>query len=288
MPVDSRKHVKVPLSVGMRNQKLFLCRSFITANIIIATALGSLSSRAEDNAPAPSEVTAPSTALFELIEAAEYSKADKAALKTGLVVAIPAATTNDSIIGHVSKETIDTQIKKSQGDYSATLDLVFAVAQCIEDKTSEFTKGETFQRIPLADRDVVLAYFAEVAAHYRAQALETLFAHHGRTVSIPADITPTVTNAEYRNLLYLAAKASPKKNWVRLTPGQRSHVLKHGDSLASVARLHKVSPQAIIAVNPGLIPTQMRPGQVLVIPSGATVSVTAPVLTKETALSSTR
>jgi LysM repeat protein len=270
----------------MRNQKFFLRQSFITVSIILAAALNGLKSEAADVDAAPAE--SPGQGLFELIDAAKYSKEDKETLKAGLSVAIPAATTNESILGHVSQATIDTQVKKSQGNYANTLALIFGVAQHIEHKSTEFMKSDTFQRIPVTDREVVVAYFGEVAEYYRARALETLFAHDGLIFSAPAGISPSITNAEYRNLLYLAAKTPQPKNRVRLTSGQKSYVLQKGDSLAFIARKHKLSPEAILAANPGLNPTRMQPGQVIVIPSLAGVTATVPPLTKETALSSTR
>ena len=268
--------------MGMRYQKSY--RSFFTTTVILAAAFGCFRSEAAEDTPAPAEVP---NALFELIDAAKYSREDKESLKTGLAVAI-ASITNESIVTHVSQATIDIQIKKSQTNYVATRDFVFDVAKYIESKSSEFMRGETFQRIPPPDRDVVAAYFGEVVEHYRARALETLFAHYDRTLSVPAHVSPSITNAEYRNLLTLAAMTPAPKYRVHLTPGQKAYVLKKGDSLASVARQHKLSPEAIIAANPGLKPTQMRPGQVLVIPSSAGVTTTVPALTKETALTSTR
>lgn len=272
----------------MKYQKFLLSR-FITANVILATCLGCLQSKAAvGNEPAPAEITTAHNQLFELIDSAKYSKEDKAALKVGLGAAIPAVSTNEHIVRHVSQETIDIQIKRVPRDYTGSLAFASSVLQCIKEESSEFTKGDSFHRLSSADRDLVSAYFEEIAEHYHARVVETLLAFHGRLVSIPANIPASITNADYRNLLYLAAKNPPAHNSIRLVPGQRSYVLKHGDSLASIARKHKISPGAIVAANPGLIPTRMRPGQVLVIPSIAGVTATAPVLTKETALSSTR
>lgn len=274
--------------MAMKYQK-FLSSGLIIANIVLATALGCLRSEAAvNNEPAPAEITIAQNRLFELIDSAKYSKEDKDALKAGLSVAIPAASTNEHIVKHVSQETIDIQIKKLPRDYTGSLAFASSVLKCLEEKSSEFTRSETFQRLSISDRDLVSAYFEEIAEHYYARVLETLLALHGRAVSVPAEISASITNAEYRNLLHLAAKNPPAHNSRRLNPGQKSYVLQHGDSLASVARKHKVSPEAIVAANPGLIPMRMRPGQVLVIPSIAGVTATAPVLTKETALSSAR
>jgi hypothetical protein len=274
--------------MAMKYQKFLLSR-FITLNVILAAALGCLRSEATvANEPAPAEITTAYSRLFELIDSAKYSKADKEALKAGLSVAIPAASTNQEIVKHISQETIDIQIKKLPRDYTGSLAFASSVLQCIKEKSSEFIKGDTFQRLSISDRDLVSAYFEEIAEHYHARVLETLLALHGRTIAVPAEISASITNAEYRNLLHLAAKNLPSHNSIRLVPGQKSYVLKHGDSLASVARKHNTSPQAIVAANPGLVPTRMRPGQVLVIPSIAGVTATVPVLSRETALSSTR
>ncbi len=276
---------------NMNYQKFlrYLSGPIINANIILAIALGCMRSEAaSDNDPAPAEAANPCSGLFELIEAAKYSKTDKEVLKAGLSVAIPATSTNETIVKHVSQETINTQIKKTQSSYTETLAFISKVAQQIELKSSEYTSKDFFQQLSADDRNVLNEYFVEVVEHYRARSLETLFADYGRTLSLPADMSPSITNAEYRNLLYLAAKTAPPKSKVRLTPGQKFYVLQRGDSLAFVARMHKVSPQAIIAVNPGLVPTRMLPGQVIVIPSIAGVTTTVPALTKETALSSAR
>src|SRR5436190_13198555 len=279
----SRNATRLPLGNGMNYQKFFLSQ-FITANIVLAASLGCL--RSEANEPAQPEVTAYGR-LFQLIDSAKYSKADKDALKLGLGAAIPAVSTNQDIVRHISQETIDIQIKKTPRDYTGSVAFASSVLQCIKEKSSEFTKSDTFQRLSISDRDLVSAYFEEIEEHYHARVLETLFAHHGRTMSVPAHISASITNADYRNLLYLAAKNPPPHNSMRLNPGQKPYVLQHGDSLASVARKHNVSPESIVAANPGLIPSRMRPGQVLVIPSIAGVTATVPVLTKETALSST-
>jgi LysM repeat protein len=54
-----------------------------------------------------------------------------------------------------------------------------------------------------------------------------------------------------------------------------TYTLKSGDSLAYVAKVKKVSIQALLDANPGLVPTRMRIGQTLVIPS-ATPIVSSP------------
>ena len=281
----------------MKNQKfsLVLSRSFVIANIITAAVLGCTKTKAaEEPKPAedpiaPAEVSAAASGLFQLIDAANYAKEDKEALKAGLSVAIPTATTNEGIVAHVSQETVDLQIKKSTGEYTETLAFVSRVAQYIAEKELEFTRSEKFQQIPVTERDSVATYLTEVSEQYRARALETLFARFEKSIAVPEGLTPSVTNSEYRRLLNLAAKAVPPDHGVQLARGQRSYVLQLGDSLAYVARKHGVSTEAILKANPGLVPVRMRQGQVLVIPpsSPATGQVSsAPI--REAALSNTR
>jgi LysM repeat protein len=62
-------------------------------------------------------------------------------------------------------------------------------------------------------------------------------------------------------------------------PTGETYTLKPGDSLAYVARLKKVSIQALLEANPDLAPRQMRVGQTLVIPSAA--STPAPAAKRE-------
>ena len=48
--------------------------------------------------------------------------------------------------------------------------------------------------------------------------------------------------------------------------GPRSYTVKPGDWLFKIAREQGVSPQTLIAANPGINPNFLRPGQVLTIP----------------------
>jgi len=49
--------------------------------------------------------------------------------------------------------------------------------------------------------------------------------------------------------------------------GQATYVVQPGDWLYNIARKFGVSPDAIVAANPGVIPNSLYPGQVLVIPN---------------------
>ncbi|MBI3760363.1 MAG: LysM peptidoglycan-binding domain-containing protein [Chloroflexi bacterium] len=51
------------------------------------------------------------------------------------------------------------------------------------------------------------------------------------------------------------------------TPAQTSYTVKQGDWLFKIAREHNVSVEALIAANPGINPSSIQPGQVLVIPA---------------------
>lgn len=50
-------------------------------------------------------------------------------------------------------------------------------------------------------------------------------------------------------------------------PGFKQHVIKPNDTLASIARAHRVSLESLMAANPGLQPRRLQPGQVIKIPS---------------------
>jgi len=49
--------------------------------------------------------------------------------------------------------------------------------------------------------------------------------------------------------------------------GQVTYIVQPGDWLYNIARKFGVSPDAIVATNPGIIPNSLYPGQVLIIPS---------------------
>jgi len=231
-----------------------------TAIILLVAAFGCMEPHSALRAAPPAAECINTNALFDLLESAPYSREDKEALKAGLSVAIPFAGTNEASMDYVSQETIDIQIKKSPRDFSAALALVFAVDKCLEQKAAEFMSSKTFQGFGNEDRKMVAAYVGRITEQYRGRALETLFDHYGRAVSVPAGVTRSIANPEYTYLLVLAAKS------YKHAESTAKHVVKIGDSLAYIARLYKVSYEAILAANPGLIPTRMRAGQVIVIP----------------------
>jgi LysM repeat protein len=67
----------------------------------------------------------------------------------------------------------------------------------------------------------------------------------------------------------VVAETAPEKPATEEKPAVsgKEYTLEVGDSLALLGRLNKVPPEAIVAANPGLLPTQMRVGQVIIIPS---------------------
>ena len=50
-------------------------------------------------------------------------------------------------------------------------------------------------------------------------------------------------------------------------PAARSHVVKSGDTPATIARQHSVKLEALLAANPGLDPKRLKIGQTLTIPA---------------------
>lgn len=50
-------------------------------------------------------------------------------------------------------------------------------------------------------------------------------------------------------------------------PAARSHVVKSGDTPATIARQHNVKVEALLAANPGLDPKRLKIGQTLTIPA---------------------
>ena len=219
---------------------------------------------------ASAEFTRTGDRLAALIDAANYSAEDKETLKQGLSVALPSVVSNELNVAHVAQETVDIQIKNLHTNYPTALTLISNVAQCLEDQAKEFTDSRTFQRLPLADREEVLTYLSEAVEQYRARAYETLLKHKDRLVSVPADVSASPTNAQYRELLAMAVKMTQE---VQPLLAEKHYTVKEGDSLALIARVHKVSTGAIIEANPGLNPIRMRVGQVIVVPpTGAKTS----------------
>lgn len=82
------------------------------------------------------------------------------------------------------------------------------------------------------------------------------------------EVTPASTVAPAPAPVTAPAVAAP-------APATETYTLKSGDSLAFVARLKKVSIQALLEANPDLTPSHMRVGQTLVIPSGASTAAPA-------------
>lgn len=189
----------------VRNFALALSRRAVAAQPYVAAALiltGFSGYSAPENTSPPA-AESPRNRLAELIDAANYSKEDKEALKAGLAVALPGAATD-----HVSQQTIDIQIKNSGNDFPAAMTLVFNVADYLEGKAHEFANSEAFKRVGASNRKTVTAYLNEVVEQYRARAFEALLNRYDRPVSLPPNVPRTVSNADYRALLDVAVKAA--------------------------------------------------------------------------------
>lgn len=68
---------------------------------------------------------------------------------------------------------------------------------------------------------------------------------------------------------FRSGAALPAQPVVAANPGQRSYILQAGDTLADISTAFYGSPQhwrALLAANPGLDPTAMRPGTAIVVP----------------------
>jgi len=59
----------------------------------------------------------------------------------------------------------------------------------------------------------------------------------------------------------------PPRNAVQAAPLIRTHTVKSGDTLASIARRYNVHLDALLAANPRVEPTRINPGQTITIPA---------------------
>jgi LysM repeat protein len=64
-----------------------------------------------------------------------------------------------------------------------------------------------------------------------------------------------------------AGSPSPAHEFRAAAPAYKQHVVKPKDTLASIARAHRVSLQSIVEANPGLQPKRLQLGQVIKIPA---------------------
>jgi len=80
---------------------------------------------------------------------------------------------------------------------------------------------------------------------------------------------PTSTSRSVVRTPPAAPEVTPKTATSTSKPATRlrSYTVRRGDTPASIARRAGVSTRALMAVNPGLNPTRMRPGQILQIPA---------------------
>ena len=244
----------------MLSRRLAVLKLSIITLALAATGSGFAQSDRNAAAESAPALTANSNnRLFELIDAADYSQDDKEALKKGLSVALPSATSD-----YVSQETVDIQIKNSKNTFRVANALITSVTKGLDQKTTDFFNSEDFQKIDVADRDKVRVYLGQIVEQYRARACETLLNHFERQLSVPDDVPRSITNADYRTLLYLAVETALAHTPPAL--GDTRYVLQNGDSLALLARVYKVRTTEILAANPNLKPMDLRPGKKIVIP----------------------
>lgn len=213
--------------------------------------------------PPAAEVISADQRISDLIEAANYSNEDREALKTGLTIPISVASAGDIAIASITPETIYIQVKKSRDDFRAGVRLALDVAESLNEQVTEFRKSKTFQSIAAADRDQVAAQLGEVIEQYRCKAFEALLERYDHSFTVPADVSRSIADTRYRNVLDLAIKTHLARSPL---PGIIYYTLQTGDSLALIARLHHTSPEALLAANPGLNPSQMHVGQTIIIP----------------------
>ncbi len=72
--------------------------------------------------------------------------------------------------------------------------------------------------------------------------------------------------------------AAPAQPTAALSGGPRTHVVKPGEWIYSIARLYNVTPYAIVQANQIINPNRLYPGQVLTIPGGGPGPAPAPGL----------
>jgi LysM repeat protein len=63
--------------------------------------------------------------------------------------------------------------------------------------------------------------------------------------------------------------AAPLRNSAVVLPSSNNHIVRPGDTLASIARTHKLTLNALTAANPGVEPRRLRVGQTLRIPASS-------------------
>ncbi|HTD66890.1 MAG TPA: LysM domain-containing protein [Candidatus Limnocylindria bacterium] len=156
------------------------------------------------------------------------------------------------------------QVKNTAADLERSVAFLFAITRCLQQNTAEFLSSARFEGLPAPDRGALETCLRDAVEEYSAQTLETLFAKHKHTVAMPSEVARSVTNAEYRQLLILAAKTiqHPRIELKRPT----HHTVQVGESVISIARMYKVSPGSLIAANPGIVSGLVRVGQVLFVP----------------------
>ncbi|NPU83076.1 MAG: LysM peptidoglycan-binding domain-containing protein [Syntrophaceae bacterium] len=100
---------------------------------------------------------------------------------------------------------------------------------------------------------------------------------HGITPDKDYDLKVPIEKAEV-----LLARIDDIPRWELPAPDRESHRfvryrVRRGDSLASIARKHRTTPQAIRSCNPSLAKARLRSGQTLVIPAKRRSAAASPV-----------
>ena len=67
--------------------------------------------------------------------------------------------------------------------------------------------------------------------------------------------------------LAFAGAANPEPELRAAPPVFKQHVVKRNETLASIARAHRVRLESILAANPTLQPKRLQPGQTIKIPA---------------------
>lgn len=199
----ARLKCSVPVAAVFRMKvRTFLASSRqLVAALVVFTVVSTRSTAA---APEPGSSDAQ---LARLIDSANYSQADKEALKSGLSVALPGAATE-----YVSQKTIEIQVNNSTADFGTAVSLATKLADHFEARTREFANSDGFRRVEPAQRQTVATYLNDVVQQYRARTYETLLSHYNLPLSVPANVPHSADNADYRALLDVAVKAAVLSN----------------------------------------------------------------------------
>lgn len=116
--------------------------------------------------------------------------------------------------------------------------------------------GDSFEKI--ARRNA-----CSVAQLAKANGLKpTAIIHPGQKLTLPGSAAPSSVAAAAP-----AAKASAPS-----ALSGKTHTIRAGETFASISRKHKTSVDALIAANPKVKPTALRPGQVIQLSAGSSAA----------------